>query len=406
MDVRELGLVQYRSRESIGTYVTSVIGVIDESLERYRAGLINDGYTLISERTAARNRFYVYRKGDDALFLSYFPVLSEARIVEEENSLHFSFADKCGEEIVTPTLTQLDLADFAMCYVIRMADGRFIVIDMGYYPEDIETLFDVLQERAEGREIRIAAWILTHPHVDHYHGVMPFLRKYGDRLTVEKMLFTFPECVPSDLDLLPDLGSKFDDMHKIPELRECMRERGIPEYRAHTGVIYNIGGAEIEILNSPDDNLYPNVRNCNNISLAFTFTYKGQKIFFGGDYQFQAAPWRGYRFTDVWGDYIKSDIMQVPHHGFHGATKQLIEDCNAHTYFTPSFEADVFLNIGCKYDFNQLSWLRPETLDFYTGSTGNVTVELPYTPRKDGREKLGALLEKYAVTEDSIVHRY
>ena len=28
MDVRELGLVQYRSRESIGTYVTSVIGVL------------------------------------------------------------------------------------------------------------------------------------------------------------------------------------------------------------------------------------------------------------------------------------------------------------------------------------------------------------------------------------------
>ena len=406
MDIRELGKIQYRSHESIGTYVTSVIGVIDESIERYRAGLIDEGYTLVSERTAARNRFYVYKKGDDALFLSYFPVLSEARVIEEESSLHFSFADKCTEDTVTPSITQLDLGDFAMCYAIRMADGRFIVIDMGYYPEDVDTLYNLLTERAEGRDIRIAAWILTHPHIDHYHGVMPFLRRYSDKVTVEKMLFSFPACDPEDLVMLPDLGGPNDDMHKIPELRELMTELGIPEFRTHTGVIYNIGGAEIEILNSPDDNLYPNVRNSNNVSLVFTFTYRGQKIFFGGDYQFHTAPWRGYRFTDVWGDYIKSDIMQVPHHGFHGGTKRLIEDCNAHTYLMPSFEDDTFEKICCKYDFNYLSWVRPETLDYYTGSTGNVTINIPHVPTKEGRERLDALLEKYGVTEDKIVHRF
>ena len=166
-------------------------------------------------------------------------------------------------------------------------------------------------------------------------------------------------------------------------------------------MIFDIGGAKIEILNSPDDNMAPPVQNINNISLVFTITYKGQKLFFGGDYQFYIRP-----FTEIWGDYIKSDIMQVTHHGFHGGTKKLIELCNVHTYLMPSFEVDVFQKIDCKYDFNYLSWVRPETRDYYTGSTGHITLSLPHTPRPDGRKVLDDLLIKYEVSEDNIVHRF
>lgn len=400
MDARELGKIIYRERESIGTYTTALCGVIDESLSRYRDGIVKEGYVLYSEREAAGNRFFIYKREDDALFLSYFPTVSEARVTEEESSPLFSYRDECGGDSVSSSITQLDLKDFAMCYVIRLSDGRFIVIDIGSFDEDVDALYSVLKEKAGPGDIRIAAWILTHPHLDHYHGVVPFMKKYSDRVTVEKFLYNFPACEDRDLELIPELGGPYDDYHKIPELVNYLSERGIPSYRPHTGMIFDIGGASVEILNSPDDNLtYP--RHINDISLVFILTYKGQRIFFGGDYQFYLRP-----FTEIWGDYLKCDIVQVPHHGFHGATKRLIELLDAPTYLMPSFEVDVFEKIGCRYDFNQMSWTRPETLDYYTGSCGHITLNLPHTPPKDGRERLAGLLEKYNVTEDSIKHRF
>ena len=400
MDARELGKILYRSRESVGTYVTALGGVIDESVARYREGLSFEGYVLYSEKRLSQNSFYVYRRGGDALLLSYYPYLSEARVVEEKSSSLFDFRDGGGEDSVSASITQLDLKDFAMNYVIRLRDGRFIVIDIGSFDEDVDALYEVLRERSGGKDIIIAAWILTHPHIDHYHGVTPFLKKYGGRVTVEKLLYNFPACEEGDVELIPELGQAQDEFHKIPAFVSYVDSLGIPSYRPHTGFIYDIGGARIEILNSPDDNMSP-PKAINDLSLVFTLTYCGQKIFFGGDYQFQSSP-----FTEVWGDYIKSDIMQAPHHGFHGGTKRLIELVDAATYLMPSFEDDTFLKICCKYDFNCLSWTRTRTEDYYTGSNGHVTLSLPHTPRADGRKRLDSLLRKYNFSEDNIIYRY
>ena len=54
--------------------------------------------------------------------------------------------------VVTPEITQIALEDFGMSYVIRLSDGRFIVIDGGrdFEPES-DKLFKALND---GRHCR------------------------------------------------------------------------------------------------------------------------------------------------------------------------------------------------------------------------------------------------------------
>jgi hypothetical protein len=159
--------------------------------------------------------------------------------------------------------------------------------------------------------------------------------------------------------------------------------------------VYNVGVARIEMLGTPDDNENVPVKNFNFVSLVMRMTLEGQIILFCGDKQFQHSA-----LVSLWGDYLKCDIMQIPHHGFHGGTMRLFDLADARVYFSPSFITDCFEKILVNYDFNLHMWFDLDPDDFITGSEGDVTIDIPYTPSPDRKLKLKNNLEKYKVKRE------
>ena len=103
-------------------------------------------------------------------------------LVGEKDSGYFSWKDRPGTEICQSLLTHIEPVDYGMSYLIRLCDGRFLIMDGGWeFEPDADALMNQLQAQSLTEKPVIALWIFTHPHSDHYFCFFPFMEKYGDK---------------------------------------------------------------------------------------------------------------------------------------------------------------------------------------------------------------------------------
>ena len=201
-------------------------------------------------------------------------------------------------------------ADCGMCYVLRLADGRFVLIDgnIGEY-EEPDRLWDVMnaQNARDGKPV-VAAWIFTHAHCDHIGGFTAFMQKYGDGIILENLFFRFPgenDAAPSGNEPL------IREFEKIADKQHVVTPRA--------GDRYTFGGALIDILYSCAD-AADYIENFNDTSLVFMITLAGKRILFTGDILRRGAE----RLCEMYPpERLKCDILQVAHHGYYGANEAL-----------------------------------------------------------------------------------
>lgn len=74
---------------------------------------------------------------------------------------------------------------FMMSFVYLTSAGRAVVIDGGR-AEDMPWLFEEVGDRP------IAAWILTHPHLDHIGGFIDVVASHRRDAQIEKVYYNFP----------------------------------------------------------------------------------------------------------------------------------------------------------------------------------------------------------------------
>ena len=172
---------------------------------------------------------------------------------------------------------------------------------------------------------------------------------------------------------------------QIDELEENIKSSypNADLYALHTGQSYFYPGIEIEILWSIDDTFpYPYV-SFNDTSAAFRIKFKnGKTMTFLGDCQIEACK----KISQRSGDYLKSDILQVTHHGLIGGDKGLYKLIDPETCFWSVAEKR-FLGLkpnqryqwwlgegGCDYN----SYLRNESIrkrtHYHHGET--ITIEV------------------------------
>ncbi|MBE6942887.1 MAG: hypothetical protein E7453_01320 [Ruminococcaceae bacterium] len=349
-----------------------------------------DGYEEIDRRNIAQNTYVSYRKGDEGVFLNYYPSVQELAVVTEKECRYFAYHNEIGGKKVQPSITQIHLVDFGMSYVIRLSDGRFIILDGGReYLPDARELYDCLKRDSVAPKPVIAAWIMTHPHSDHYHCYMTFMDHFADEVVIEKYMFTFPE--HDDVDHYPTLIKKdprFEDnspFTNIPRMLERMHRSGAPIYSPHTGQRYIIGDAVCDIIGSIDDTIHRS-QNINATSVIIRMELGGQVILWCADAAFSET-----RLAEKYGQYLKSDILQVPHHGFQSGTAEAeikgyryikpsvcllpVSDYNAYTVFCAFKEGTKFLMQDMDID------------EMITGDTTR-TLLLPYTPAPEGKNVL------------------
>ncbi len=336
------------------------------------------------------HHYAAYSLGADGLFLNYYETTEELYLVEESDTPYFSYGDPTLPEITSPTVTQITLEDFGMSYVIRLPDGRFIVIDGGdEFAPDQDRLMQCLTEGAEGRKPVIAAWILSHPHNDHFHCFIGFMNRYADAVVIEKFLLNFPEA--DDLTHYPALEKKdprFVDnsgVTNIPLMWERIGWTGAPVYLPHTGQRYRIGAAACEILSSMDDTIHCST-NINSASLVIRMELAGQVLLWTTDASFSYA-----KLPEKHGERLRADILQVPHHGFQCGKAEA--EIAGYQYIRPKVcllpvsDYNAYTMIDTYKPSSRYLMTRADVAEMIAG-TEQRTLTLPYTPPSYARAEM------------------
>lgn len=359
-------------------------------LNAYGMLLEADGFCGKEFYQKGEHFFAAYAKGNIGVFLNYYAAIRELSLVWEENCPYFSYEDTFGEETVSPQITQISLEDFGMSYAIRLSDGRFIVIDGGReFEPDSDRLFQCLKEGTGGEKPVIAAWIMTHPHPDHFHCFIDFFDRYGERVVFEKFMFNFPEA--DDISHYPKLARKdprFEDsspLTNIPRMLERIGRSGAIVYTAHTGQRYQIGDAACEILASMDDTIHLS-KDINATSLVVRMELGGQVILWTADASFSAA-----KLPEKYGSYLKSDILQVPHHGFQSGAADSIKRgydlIRPSVCLLPVSEYNAFTVI-CSYKESTRYLFTEVGVDEIITGDEQRTLFLPYKASPHAKERL------------------
>lgn len=394
MDLQNLnfGKLKYYEDEGQGSFVAYYYDVCERDYYAYLSSLRNEGYSISDEYSLGECRVAVLKREDDMLLSNYYPHLHEATIVTEPNSTYLTFRDTPRGGKYEPLMTQIDLEDFGTSVVFRLTDGRFIIFDGGDVHEpDSDKLIKCLKEQSPYETPIIAAWIITHPHADHYECFIRTHEKYPSALNIEKFIYNFTDLNPKDFERIDELASKED---RLKLFDRYIHDTGADIYKAHTGQIYEFSGARLEILSSPDDVLLTPVTDINVLSLVIKMTIAGQVIMMCAD-----AFMIKCNLAKRYGKYLKSDILQPPHHMFCGGDIETYDYIDPKVCVVPSFEEDVFGRISpyqkTSMKENRHLFYNLSVEEFFTGSTGNVVLKLPYTPRPHARENYLRTLESY-----------
>ena len=199
-----------------------------------------------------------------------------------------------------------ETSKYMMGFVIVTKENNAIVIDGGR-AEDMP----LLKEYIGGRHI--AAWILTHPHVDHVGGLLSELERDGGAdFDIEKIYHHFP-----------DFASLWAVREKAPwpsyfeeEITEVLPlfERLAPAlegklHRVEQGAHFAVDECGFDVLYTYHQGLNSNPMN--DASLVFRLETPGQSVLFLGD----LGPEGGDVLYEEARHLLQADIVQMAHHG-------------------------------------------------------------------------------------------
>ncbi len=377
------------------TASTRVVNICDagkKAFSDYCRLLEDGGWKQEEAREQATYLYAAYSREGYGIFLNYYQNLQELNIVVEENCKYFSFSDSTGEKKVAPQITQIALVDYGMSYAIRLSDGRFVLIDGGTnFEPDTHYLMKFLRENSPEEKPVIAAWFFTHPDCDHFFIFNDFMDLYGNDVVVEKILMNFPDVDGeqySQLTAVVRIGNNGEGTthnEHYHRLLQHVEKRGISLYVPRCGQIYKIGDAAFEIF-SCQDNIPKKLRKFNPISLIFRMELAGQSALFTGDAHMDDS-----RMTARFGKHMKSDFMQIPHHGFPAGDSELAveayEIIKPSVCFLPGSTQESFCDFSTHvpqvdYIFSKLG------VDEVIAGTPQRTITLPYTPSVNAKEAL------------------
>ena len=216
-----------------------------------------------------------------------------------------------------------------MCFTIEGDKNGLVIIDGGY-ESDEETL-KILEEKIKENGNVVNTWILTHFDEDHAGAYMA-LRDRISNLKVGKLY------VPD----MPDYETCVESVSWYEEdelnLLKKYLSLNVPEKElVHAGdIIDNVIGLKMEVLSSYDDWMKEkNISNLlNNGSIVFKLYGNEESIMFCGDAQSKEIS--DHILKDYSKEELKSDYLQVAHHGNNSFSDEFYETVNPKVAFFPA----------------------------------------------------------------------
>lgn len=198
-----------------------------------------------------------------------------------------------------------------MSYIIETDSGRLIVIDGGM-AGDAPYLMSMLRRLSGSDHPVVDAWLLSHPHDDHIAALMEICRSRADEISIKHLYHHFPPA-----DFLAEHEAVY--AHTIAEY-----ERLQPQLQPIESIVST--GQQIKIDNVTFDVLYTfnpayTMNAGNNASTVFAMSAEGRRVMFLGDLGEEA----GAELMAAHGDTLRSDIVQVAHHGQNGVRQDVYQ---------------------------------------------------------------------------------
>ena len=243
------------------------------------------------------------------------------------------------EEKYTPYIASIPQPDDGMGYIFRLPDGRFIISDAGYKGDDrvYKALTDLQKRDGDTGDIVIAAWFMSHPHSDHYPALLDFVKSHGrdKNIKLERIIHNYVEASMYNIDGTAGVDTSGKS---VEEFYETLKKYAadVPIIKAHTGQTMNFGSVDIEIMYTVEDMIPGKINNTNGTSLVFRMILDGedgaQSVMMLADTYVDSAN----IMIKMWGDYLKSDVMQMAHHAIWPANEALYHQIKAETIIYPA----------------------------------------------------------------------
>ena len=305
--------------------------------ERYNytcSSYSNSGYSVYCSNTVGGLSSTTYIKDDEVHTVTFNSELRELYITRSDSGA--GALPTIEESYIwrnETTVTQNGSANInGMSYIVKLADGSFIVYDGGYasayntgtenYSDDAKNLYNKLLELNGGaNDIHIRAWLITHSHGDHYRTFKYFANYYAGKVTLDTLL-----CSPVSA------GVAEYDSYLTVAVKNDAKKFGADIAYIRTGMEFQLADVTLEILITPEQ-IY-NVSdpgNFNESSVVSRIKNTDGSMMFLGDCGENVSNW----LIETYGDALKSDMVQVAHHGCETATAELYDKIAAPVAFWP-----------------------------------------------------------------------
>ncbi len=200
-----------------------------------------------------------------------------------------------------------------MGYVIKTKNNELIVVDGGIY-DDYSQLASVINENGG----KVNHWFITHPHNDH---VGTFTKIVSDTdIPIDNIYISLNDkswYIENEPNRKEDF-EKFFSVLNSDKILNKVHEVGLNE-------IINIDNLKVEILGIKNPEI--TVNSGNNSSMVFKFFVNDKSLLFLGDTGTESSN----KLIEMYKDNsykLKSDVVQIAHHGQRGATEELYNIIN------------------------------------------------------------------------------
>ena len=340
-----------------GYYTRQVVGTDTSELSGYVTKLKAAGYEEYQTRSANENHFLTLCSDESMVHLYYMPAANTGgdftkdvvRIVISDTPATFS-TTPYGDDRVTEGSTTLMALNYAgqhhgkgytigLGVVFTNPDGSYVIVDGGW-DADTEILYRYLKNnnKREDGKVVIRAWILTHPHEDHWGNIVEFAARYaGETVRCEEA-----GCIANDGQIhdysdvtVEYLVAQLNPQYCASSYRgsaviyEAAARLGAETIVPQTGQQMYFGELNVEflytletLLNPDSMERYHTYVDGNEQSLIFRAKFaEGQSVLITGDMSKEESE----HVDAMYDTHLKSDFVQVAHHALNESTDRFYD---------------------------------------------------------------------------------
>ena len=296
-----------------------------------------NGFKKYTTNAIGNNAFATYVTQEQILHFMFFPNKGEIRTaVDKRGSGNDGFVlpGLSGDNRYTSTtkslMTLVDIENSSwpggMCLIFKLCDGRFVVVDSGVGGRDNDGsssgwVYQSLKKHAsDPKNIKVAAWIITHIHSDHAGGLVDMARgTYNTTLKKDNEQVRTHNVMPKECKQYIKIDTMIYNQPKknvdgrdgwMTEIINAFKVKNV--VRAHPGQVFHYANCKITMYGSLDLVAEKKIDNHNDESLSMMFEFNGKKFLVLGD----AYPQNTAALATIYKENLKADIVQTSHHGY------------------------------------------------------------------------------------------